>query len=641
MAIYSLNHDSFGKTTNRAGAAGDNVRYNADLSKTQMDAFLAANARHFEQHGTQRSDEEIEAHLAQLRQGRSAAENAAYNARREATYAVRSHVIPPEPEKAAAWFDAQEKADRKNARMSDRFIGALPRELTPEQSLEAVESFCRTVTQDRIPWHFALHMELVAKDQPDWNPHTHIVFRDRDIETGRRYLYTSAGPKERAELDEKGIGYWSTTDLRQEWEHQINRALERAGHEQRIDHRTLKEQGIDRKPQIHLGPKAHAMAKKGLEVESRDFQRGNQTIPYTLLDNGTRAEHNERIKEANKEREAARQQKDAASNKAPQPETQEALEIRRLQAAQAVPRREMYEEQRRDREALKQAQAAQVQEHKAWAKTVYAEARNTAFGQVKEQMADRWKAVWAIKDHEHRREASAVLRVEQKALYAKTAAERVAEARTGKNDAWLALKENQAKERHDLRMAHREESAAMTRQHVAELLSVRERARAQELQHKTNRIGAQHHGHQGMANQQKAAFEIMRLRHRAKSNQMPTPQGSKEIAQGYIKTATIEQDNRFTIRARLNAQRQSNQLRGIKPDRGRGMQAGRPPQDEGQTQVRQAGASGPDAVRANAPADVRDRLASKDRKEAEHALFEPIPTQQQRDPRDRGGGRER
>ena len=348
MAIYSFNHDTFGKTTNEAGAARGNARYNADLSKTQQDAFLAANEQHLKEHGVPRSDEDIEAHLTELRQGRSAAENAAYNARREATYAVRSHVIPPEPEKAQAWFDAEEKNDRKNARMSDRFIGALPRELTPDQCLEAVESFCREVTQDRVPWHFALHLELEAKDQPDWNPHTHIIFRDRDIETGRRYLHTSAGPKERAQLDEKGIGYWTTTDFRKEWEQQMNHALERAGHDIRIDHRTLEEQGIDREPQIHIGPKAQSIAAKGLEFESRDFQRGNQTIPYSLLDNGNRADHNERIKEANRQREAERaQQPDRgadASKKAPQPETGASIEMRRLQADQAVPRKRQKEE---------------------------------------------------------------------------------------------------------------------------------------------------------------------------------------------------------------------------------------------------------------------------------------------------------
>ncbi len=36
MAIYSFNHDSFGKTTNRAGAAGDNAAYNARENETRL-----------------------------------------------------------------------------------------------------------------------------------------------------------------------------------------------------------------------------------------------------------------------------------------------------------------------------------------------------------------------------------------------------------------------------------------------------------------------------------------------------------------------------------------------------------------------------------------------------------------------------
>ena len=51
-----------------------------------------------------------------------------------------------------------------------------------------VEGFCRTVTGDHIPWHFALHLELNKKNDPDWNPHTHIIFRDRTGATvTRRY----------------------------------------------------------------------------------------------------------------------------------------------------------------------------------------------------------------------------------------------------------------------------------------------------------------------------------------------------------------------------------------------------------------------------------------------------------------------
>jgi hypothetical protein len=277
MAIYSFNHDSFGKTTNRAGAAGDNAAYNARQNDTRLE---------------------------QGRQDGTAAGNAAYNAREEAAYAVRSHIIPAEPKAAEAWFREQEKGARKNARMSDRFIGALPRELTPDQCIVAVESFCREVTQDRIPWHFALHLELDKKNEPDWNPHAHIIFRDRDIETGKRFLHTSAGPKERAQFDKKGIQYWTTKDFRGAWEAQMNRALERAGHDIRVDHRSLKEQEIGREPQIHIGPGSQRAAEKGHRFQSRDRQYAGRMIRYSIFDRGTRSQHNIRIVARNAAHEA-------------------------------------------------------------------------------------------------------------------------------------------------------------------------------------------------------------------------------------------------------------------------------------------------------------------------------------------------
>jgi len=659
MAIYSFNHDSFGKTTNHAGAAGDNARYNSDLSKTQTAEFLAANATHLKEHGEQRSEDEMSAHLAQFRQGRTAADNAAYNARREATYAVRSHVIPPEPEKAAAWFDAQEKTDRKNARMSDRFIGALPRELTPEQCIEAVETFCRDVTQDRVPWHFALHLELDQKGQSDWNPHAHIIMRDRDIETGKRYLYTSSGPMERAQLAKKGAKFWSTKDFRVEWEQQMNRALERAGHEVRVDHRTLKEQGIDRDAQIHIGPGSRNAAKKGHQFESHDRQQGDRTVVYTLLDNGSRAQHNANIVERNGAREAtghspsdprtAEALKERLAER--QPRTPHQEEQRQLRETQNATRRAMLADQKRDRDALRAAQAVEWKQHQAWAKGLYAKARKAAFEQVKQQTAGQWKEVRAIKDRDQRAMADAVLKLQLKALYAKTGGQRIDEARKQKDTAWKEQKDRQVKERLALRGAHREENAAMTRQHVAEQFAIKERQRPLKLQREANLIAAQTNGHQGMANQQKAAQKTIQLNRHAEAVRRHASANPAEAARAYQEIAKQEHSRRAGIREGLNAQRQSNQLRAMTADRsraragaGRQMSSG-DNQPSPQEQARQAVQSGRTLTgdeRANASPDLKERLASQDRRIAQRATFaHGEGNQRQQDKGRSGGGRGR
>jgi MobA/MobL family len=663
MVIYSFNHDSFGKTTNHPGAAGDNARYNADLSKTQMAEFLAANAMHLEEHGQHRSTDEISAHLEQFRQGRSAAENAAYNARREATYATRSHVIPLEPEKAQAWFDAQEKTDRKNARMSDRFIGALPRELTPEQCIEAVESFCHDVTQNKVPWHAALHLELEQRGQADWNPHVHIIIRDRDIETGRRYLYTSAHPKERARLAEKGIHAWTTKDFRIEWQNQMNRSLERAGHDIRVDHRTLKEQGIDREAQIHIGPGSQKAAEKGQQFTSRDHQVGERTIPYSLLDNGTRAGHNAQIQERNAARAiAGHSPSDARTAEAfkariverPARDPHEE-ELRRMREVQSEQRRAMLKEQRRDWDALRGAQMVQWNQHRAWTKQLYATARKDASRQVKEQTAGQWKAVEATKDQGQREMSDAMQRVRIKQLYAKASTQRIAEARVEKNAAWEAVRQQQAKERLSLREAHREEARALIREHTAQRLALVEQHRTASMLRDANRIVARVNGNQGMPNQQRAALETIRLKqqvHEAAARDA----GKERAAQGRVndpgalqQTAAAERHCRTTIRSRLDAQRQSNRMlsaaarpaaaRESTADRTRTRQANQ------QSQVRQAIMAGvaTSADRTSASPELREIIARRERRAAERAISRDRTAKRQDRGRGgrTGGGRDR
>ena len=68
---------------------------------------------------------------------------------------------------------------------------------------------------------------------------------------------------------------WNKRELlekqREAWSAYANVALEKAGINERIDHRTLEEQGINRIPQIHLGSAVTAMMKRGVETD-----KGNQ-----------------------------------------------------------------------------------------------------------------------------------------------------------------------------------------------------------------------------------------------------------------------------------------------------------------------------------------------------------------------------
>lgn len=185
IAIYSLNLRSIGKTTHAARTAGAHIRY-----ITRPDAHpVMAGAR-----------------------------------------------MPVGRNTARAWLDAQEQADRKNARVIDKLTIALPRELDRRQRRRLVIAFAEKLTAGRASWLAAIHQ--AGKDAS--NPHVHLVVRDRDPETGKRVIM----------LSEKG----ACDRVRILWEETANAALQEAAQAVRIDRRSYAAQGIQKPPQRHRGP---------------------------------------------------------------------------------------------------------------------------------------------------------------------------------------------------------------------------------------------------------------------------------------------------------------------------------------------------------------------------------------------------
>ena len=80
------------------------------------------------------------------------------------------------------------------------------------------------------------------------------------------------------EIDRDGFSFknrnWNKRQLlekqREAWSSYANQALEKAGVKEKIDHRSLEEQGINRIPQIHLGSAVTAMTKRGVETDKGD-----------------------------------------------------------------------------------------------------------------------------------------------------------------------------------------------------------------------------------------------------------------------------------------------------------------------------------------------------------------------------------
>ena len=151
------------------------------------------------------------------------------------------HVETLAPANAPAWvqdrsalWNAVEAAEtRKNSQVAREIRVALPAELDHGQRVELVREFCqREFVARGMVADIALHAP--GREGDDRNHHAHILLTTREI-----------GPE--------GFGAknrdWNAVEMlegwREAWARDSNRALERCGHDERIDHRTLEAQRIE------------------------------------------------------------------------------------------------------------------------------------------------------------------------------------------------------------------------------------------------------------------------------------------------------------------------------------------------------------------------------------------------------------
>lgn len=197
-----------------------------------------------------------------------------------------SNALPETSSKIAKWLNDKEITMRSNARVLDKIMIALPLELSKDQCEEVTNEFILTITDNKVPWIAAFHD--LYKDED--NPHVHIAIHDRSIEDDKPVC---------------GLALQgSTQKIRILWQDILNKALNKAGLDIRVDHRSLRDQGIDRKPTIHEGPKCRAMIKRGVKPKSQTRKdHMGRDIRYDEIDQGqTRSEYNQSIKSENKKK---------------------------------------------------------------------------------------------------------------------------------------------------------------------------------------------------------------------------------------------------------------------------------------------------------------------------------------------------
>ena len=151
---------------------------------------------------------------------------------------------------ARGYWQAADGGERANGRLYVEVQVALPVELDRDQQRELAQSFAGQLTEgESLPYTLAIHRgESQEKDKPD-NPHAHIVLSERSNDGVARTAETWFRRANRQEPERGGAAKVSHLQarewpqrIRQGWASECNRALERAGREERIDPRTLAEQ---------------------------------------------------------------------------------------------------------------------------------------------------------------------------------------------------------------------------------------------------------------------------------------------------------------------------------------------------------------------------------------------------------------
>ena len=124
------------------------------------------------------------------------------------------------------WNAVEASEKRKDARLAKEFKIALPADLTPEQNIELTTAF--------VLEHFTqqgIIADVVIHDINGHNPHIHIMGTTREV------LSTGFGKKVREWDKPEMLDSW-----RKGWQEICNGFLELYGHDDRIDHRSIKVQ---------------------------------------------------------------------------------------------------------------------------------------------------------------------------------------------------------------------------------------------------------------------------------------------------------------------------------------------------------------------------------------------------------------
>jgi ATP-dependent exoDNAse (exonuclease V) alpha subunit len=168
-------------------------------------------------------------------------------------------------DRASLWNLAESAESRVNARVAREYLVALPVELSSDRRVGLARQFSQELSDRyRFAIDLAVHEPRQFPGSDPRNFHAHLLATTREV--GIEGL----GAKTTLEWNDtrrREIGLGPAINellhVRERWANVTNEALQAASIAARIDHRTLREQGIDREPRPYLPKAVFEMERHG------------------------------------------------------------------------------------------------------------------------------------------------------------------------------------------------------------------------------------------------------------------------------------------------------------------------------------------------------------------------------------------
>lgn len=199
-------------------------------------------------------------------------------------------------DRAKLWNEVEKIEKSKNSQLARDINIALPKELSLDKQIELTREFVKDTFVDN-----GMVADIAIHDSQKGNPHAHIMLTMRPFDecgnwgakAKKEYILDKKGEKIKLKSGEYKSRKIDTVDWnkkenlekwREQWANHANKSLERNGFDERIDHRTLEAQGIERVPQIHVGTHANAMEKRGVQSERGQLNKDIKELNSKLKD---------------------------------------------------------------------------------------------------------------------------------------------------------------------------------------------------------------------------------------------------------------------------------------------------------------------------------------------------------------------